>query len=172
MFGKALYRYAYAQNQVYRTVVDNVSTLGFFVPTQVPNHYIAGVGNTAAIINWDGHSARASRVGNMFAAPSGASLNGLLVSPTNDLYTGTFTPRFCAAPPSQSILGYLRNRQLVNFGGQLVASFGEVLIGTIFYYIDPCTRTLFAFNWNPANGHFGKQRNCSLHLHSLRNRFR
>lgn len=169
MFDNSLYRFAIAEDRVYKTTIDEVDfanpykdTPGFIMPIQdKPNQYLVGLGRTVAVINWDGQSYRGRKAQELFTVPQNVNLNGLLVSPQNDWYIGSFAPGFCAAPASQSLIGYLRDQQIVNFGGNFKTSVGEALVGHTVYQIDACTKTLSAFDWNPANGQLGRLENIS-----------
>lgn len=165
MLGKMIYRYAIDEDRVYWLGLDEKNTPGFFVPIEnKPNHYLAGLGNKAVVFKWDGHKYKAERVQELFSAPAGIELNGLVVSPQNDWYIGNYAPGFCAAPATQSLFGYLRDKQFVKFGGSFNTSVGEVMIGQTVYQIDACTKTLSAFDWNPDNGQLSELRNYSFYL--------
>lgn len=156
-FGKGLYRYSFAEDKVYKTeIVGNEIFPDLFVPIAGRlNRFIVGLHNAATIINWDGVSPTATRLGVLFAVTPNTSINGMMVSPKNDIYTGNYdTFRACAAPAKQSVFGYLRCKQLKTFAYDIGASVGMVLIeatNTV-YHIDSCTKLLISFKWNPSNG--------------------
>ena len=157
MFGKALYRYSFAEDKAYKTVIaGNDKMTGIFLPIKNnPNQYIVGMGNTVGTISWDGHSASATKVRELFHVAPTSTLNGLFVSPKNDFYTGDYdSARFCGAPQRQSVFGYLRNKQLKTFATDTESSAGMVLIeatNTV-YHIDACLQVIKSFKWNPSNG--------------------
>lgn len=156
MIGRTLHRYSYDEDRVFTTkVVDNTGYAGFLLPIQNRrNRFIAGFGRRATIINWDGVSPTATKERDLFAVPPHTNLNGLLVSPENDLYTGNYADNLCYAPPHQSVFGYLRNGQFGTLSTDFGSTVGMVLIeatNTV-YHVDSCKSAIVSFKWNRHTG--------------------
>lgn len=157
----AIYRYAYCEDKLYTaTIAGNQTTSGFIVPFKNnANQFIVGLDNVATVISWDGVSSTATQVRTLFTGRSQTTLNGLLVSPQNDLYSGNLdTVNYCGASPKQQVYQYLRDQTFAEVANNMGSTAGMVLIektNTV-YQIDGCLKALNAFTWNPLTGELCK----------------
>lgn len=168
MLARTLNRFSLNEDRVYAAKVPDFTGFpGFVVPIQDnPDQYLAGLGDTATIINWDGHSPVATKAGELITGPLGTNINSLLVSPENDIYAGNYANGFCFVPPHQSVFGLLRNKHLNTFASDMGSSIGMALIeatNTV-YQIDSCHANLNSFKWDRSTGELRMKPFFSLFL--------
>lgn len=154
-FGKLLYRYSYAINQLDWLTVDGVENPGFFMPIRSSRtQYAVGSDETTFLINWDGHSKVGTIDQEVFSVKPDSFLSSAWVSSRGQLYVGNYGGEFCSERPVFEQYSYKKNNELSVYATHYVSTVGAVLIEEerTFYHLDACRRTITAFDWNPFTG--------------------
>lgn len=156
-FGGAFYRYSYDEDKVYRMTVDDKRFTTFIQPIAGrKNHFLIGLGGTATIIKWDGHSPKATKVKDVFSITPNTNLNALMVDPKNNIVAGGFSNLFCANPVNLLMFHYdSQEKGLYTYDGfRYKTTIGLVLNEkkNVLYHLDACANILTAFDYNPKTG--------------------
>lgn len=157
VFNNLIARYSYEENKVYVATIADATFPGFIMPVDgCPNRYLIGTSNTAILAHWDGRSSTATKERDVFSIPDG--LISATVSPTNDIYVGSYGTKLCSEPRRISLYEYSKYGCLESVADNFVSSVGSALDekARIFYQLDACRKSITAFNWNHETGRLCK----------------
>lgn len=159
-FSGSFLRYSVDDDAVYTaTVTGQTGLSGFLAPIQGQrNRFLASLNDQVFVMKWDGVSTTATKEKTVFTVKPTFNVDGVYVSPTNDIFVGGFNSNFCQSPANLSLNQYTRDKELIQPASGFTTTVGIVLNEklNILYQLDPCGRTLYGYNYNPWTGRICK----------------
>lgn len=157
VFNNLIARYSYEEDRVYLASIADAALLGFIMPVDgCPDQYLIGANDTAILAHWDGRSSTATKQRDVFSIPDG--LIGATVSPTSDIFFGSYGAKFCSEPPKISLYEYSKCGRLESVANNFVTSVGSAIDENAgkFYQLDACQKSITVFNLNRETGRLCK----------------
>lgn len=140
-----MFRYSYYDNQVLSVQVDGLNRPGFFKPAGgYENLYYTSTDNSGVSFEWDGSSESASIESSLFnLVGSDKYANSIWANQDGQFYIGSHDIQFCASDASNSLYSYTLSGGLDTEASEFIAVAGIVVVGSMVYWVDPCTKTLW-----------------------------
>lgn len=163
--GPVLFRYDSVANIHYSARIQGYSGgVSNLIPMScAPNQFVAILGTCAAAVYWDGFSATAIKLREIFCVDQSFTNHVITYAradPKRRMYSGTAQTTYCDSKvsPESSLYRYDRIRGVVkNFGGLRASSAMDwnILTGR-FYHKDVCQYNIMEYQWSPLTGELSK----------------
>lgn len=161
LFGKAIYRYDYYADELYKATIDQLNWVSFALPIEGQrNRYLVGSNDTALLIDWDGKSSTVTKVREVFNIEANTYLNAVAIGLNGELITGGFGAAFCMNTANLSFYQFSEDGELSSSSGHHKSTIGLEIntAENILYQLDACQKHINAFDYNPQNGDLCKDR--------------
>lgn len=163
--GPVLFRYDMVANIHYSAKIQgyNGGVSNLIPMSCAPNQFVAILGSCAAAIYWDGFSATAIKLREIFCVDQTFTNHVVTYAkadPKRRLFSGTAQTSYCDSkvPPESSLYRYDRIQRVVrNFNGlRASAAMDWNTLTNRFYHKDVCQNNLMEYHWAPLTGELSK----------------
>lgn len=163
---ETILRYDYYENKTYGAKVDGVPLMTFVLPVEeTVDEFLVGTKRCGQIIRWDGKSPKGKFVRTVFEVETDIQknrFNDAKADPAGRFVGGTqSTPECGSDPPNASLYSYDQTNGVKRLLKDISISNGltwvkKAHLEYTFYYIDSCTRSLLAFDYDIESGSLGE----------------